>query len=812
MIKILGSRFKDEHGRTLLLRGVNLGGSSKVPMDPNGASWNKDGFYDHRQVSFVGRPFPLVEADEHFGRLRAWGFTLLRFLVTWEAIEHSGPGEYDEAYLDYLYAVLAKAQAYDFSIFIDPHQDTWSRFTGGDGAPGWTLEAVGFDLSKLHAAGAAILHQEHGDPFPRMIWVTNYNKLAAATMFTLFFAGDDFAPQLTVNGTPIQEYLQSHYFNAIKQVVRRLKGLPSVIGYETLNEPSNGFIGEKDASQPAQGIPAMIGETPTIFEGMLLGSDYPQAVDVYKIGLTGFVKTGKVTANPQGVSAWMPGRQDIWRQHGVWEVNGEGKPVLKQPGYFAEVRGRPVDFHEDYFKPFANRFAREIRSIAPQAIIFVAGAPHSGRLTWGGEDAENIVHAPHWYDGMTLLRKSFLPWLTVHPDTRKVYLGAKRVQACLTGQIADLLRHSAAEMGNAPTLIGEVGIPFDMQGKKAYRSGIFTMQERALNATMRALEQNFASFALWNYTADNTNQYGDLWNDEDLSLFSRDQMTGSGSIHDGGRALRAAIRPYACKVAGEPVQTAFDYRKSIYEFSFRQHESVAAPTEIYLPEIHYAGGFEVEVSDGDFAWDGDRQILTYRHTQGQTVHRIKIKAKKLREQAGSALFYVRGDDGIRCAPASQPGGAPGVLEVESAGESINIQDFPSKEQPVNQPALHRLEIHLVQADAATGDKFIFEDTLAGDRKFGTGELTGESPQAGFGDVSPVGVFGDARCLKQALPQAFGQLGVGRMNRGSLAGAGRLAFVRLQLVDYLVERARRKPIDPYDSPVAALEQPAGSPGR
>jgi len=103
VIKIEGSNFKDEAGRTLLLRGVNLGGSSKVPFKPYGATWNKHGFYDHRDVSFVGRPFPLEEADDHFSRLRQWGFTFLRFLVAWEAVEHAGPDLYDEEYLDYLY-------------------------------------------------------------------------------------------------------------------------------------------------------------------------------------------------------------------------------------------------------------------------------------------------------------------------------------------------------------------------------------------------------------------------------------------------------------------------------------------------------------------------------------------------------------------------------------------------------------------------------------------------------------------------------------------------------------------------------------
>ena len=106
MIHTDSSHFKDEHGRTLMLRGVNLGGSSKVPCMPNGATYIRKGFFDHRQVSFVGRPFALEEADQHFARLRSWGFTFLRFLVTWEAIEHAGPGIYDEEYLDYVYKVV----------------------------------------------------------------------------------------------------------------------------------------------------------------------------------------------------------------------------------------------------------------------------------------------------------------------------------------------------------------------------------------------------------------------------------------------------------------------------------------------------------------------------------------------------------------------------------------------------------------------------------------------------------------------------------------------------------------------------------
>ena len=70
MIKAKGRWLKDEHGRTVLLRGVNLGGSSKVPRTPDGATHIRQGFFDHRDVSFVGRPFPLEEADEHLKRIQ----------------------------------------------------------------------------------------------------------------------------------------------------------------------------------------------------------------------------------------------------------------------------------------------------------------------------------------------------------------------------------------------------------------------------------------------------------------------------------------------------------------------------------------------------------------------------------------------------------------------------------------------------------------------------------------------------------------------------------------------------------------------
>lgn len=622
MITLAGRWFKDEFGRTVMLRGVNLGGSSKLPMRPYAPTHTLEGFQDHRTVSFVGRPFPLEEADEHFARIKSWGFNFLRFLITWEALEHAGPGIYDEEYLDYLYRVVKKAGDHGLHLYIDPHQDAWSRFTGGDGAPGWTLELAGFDIANLHDSGAALIHAHHGDPFPGLLWFSNYDRLAAATMFSLFFGGNDFAPHARFNGVPAQNFLQQHYINAVCQVARKLKDLPNVLGYGTLNEPSSGMIGK---SLTTHNFKLPRGISPTFWEAMQLGAGFPREVSKFGLTLLGFRRTGSVLLNPQRKRAWQADRECVWKEHGVWGLDDRGEPILLRPEHFQVVNGRKVDFYRDYFKPFANRFADAIQAVDKKAIIFVEGIPEDeGVLTWDDADARQVVYAPHWYDGVTMYISNFLGWATIDPQTMRPILGSGNVVRNFIHQLKQLKTRGEQHMGAMPILLGEFGTPFNMNRRRAFRSGDFSQTSRALDASMQAVEANLLHCTLWNYTADNTNDRGDQWNNEDFSIFSRDQMRGNNSIDNGGRSLDAAVRPYPRALPGEPLKVAYDYRRRVFTCEFRHQPGINVPAEFYIPRLHYPHGCRVELSDGIYELDEARQLLKVFPGKELEVHRLQV--------------------------------------------------------------------------------------------------------------------------------------------------------------------------------------------
>ncbi|MFZ5942204.1 MAG: cellulase family glycosylhydrolase [Bacteroidota bacterium] len=608
--------FTDPTGRSMFLRGINLGGSSKVPWDPRMASHVRQGFFNGRDVSFKGRPFPLDEADGHFQRLKEWGFHFVRFLVTWEAIEHEGPGIYDTDYLAYVRELIKKAGDYGINVVIDPHEDVWSRFTGGDGAPLWTLELVGIDPQKVQETGAAIVHNLYGDPFPRMIWYTNNYKLAAATMFTLFFAGNDFAPATLIDNIPVQDFLQGHYLAAMTRLAEELRGLPNVIGFELMNEPSAGYVGLEDLTRPWD--TEIVGDAPSPWQSILAGEGIPQRVKRYRVGAVSLVGDGERVLNPDGVSLWKDG-DGIWIRDGVGERSADGTVILKDTAYFSHVNGKKVNFNMMYYRPFALKYAAAIRAVDPDWIIMVDNvlSPYPGELPEMKYYSEvKWVNGSHWYDDVTLVKKQYIPFIGLYG--RELVLGKGKVEKAFEKTLAGMIYETHKNFGNAPTLLGEFGIPFDLDGGKSYRSGNFNTQVRALDRSFRVAEKNLLSYTLWNYTADNTNEYGDSWNGEDLSVFSLSQQTRPEDINSGGRALEAVIRPYPKKINGKLLGYEYDCRKKELKIRWESEKKSDYPTEIFLPDYVYGDGFSVTTNVPELRFDqAERMLLCYPESKGE---------------------------------------------------------------------------------------------------------------------------------------------------------------------------------------------------
>lgn len=188
-LHVEGNRFVDGAGRTVVLRGVNAAGNSKIPYF---TPFERPGFFD---------PLPKL------------GYDVVRLLFNWEAYEPA-KGQYDASYLDY-YATAAKA-AGDQGLFVivDFHQDAFSRASVqgcGDGFPLWAVP------SEVTPA------EPNNGPSCEKWGVMMKSDQGMLASFSDFYSD--------------KEGVRTAYLAMVTSVAARLASHSEVIGYDMLNEP-----------------------------------------------------------------------------------------------------------------------------------------------------------------------------------------------------------------------------------------------------------------------------------------------------------------------------------------------------------------------------------------------------------------------------------------------------------------------------------------------------------------------------------------------------------------------------------------------
>jgi hypothetical protein len=443
-----------------------------------------------------------------------------------------------------------------------------------------------------------------------MLWSTNYGRLLSQTLFTLFFAGRSYAPKCIIDNLNIQDWLQSHYINACAILADRIANFENgrlfddcIIGWDSLNEPTEGFCGWKDlnANPTDQGSTLKKGTYPTPAQSLRLGMGAKQTVDNWSFGKLGPARDGQVTIDPKGLKMWAePLRPDevgvrhgelpdgkhtkwgwkrdvdnwplgtcIWALHGVWDIE---TGYILRPDYFQfkydhSNQPEPVEFLIDHWRPHLIEYAARIRQIHPLAILFVqppvfAPPPPLPESTLQGRCA----YAPHYYDGLTLVTRHW-NWFNadalglirgkygfgVGSTLRAVKIGESAIRKSLqeqmgyfkddVGLISACADHDEDEEeiddSNAPphpalhprypTLIGEIGTPFDMDSRRSYGftdngkyKYDYTAQTKALDASLNGSDgKQVLSWTIWGYVPDDHSwEWGDGWDMEDLSVWS----------------------------------------------------------------------------------------------------------------------------------------------------------------------------------------------------------------------------------------------------------------------------------------------------
>ncbi len=237
-VHVDGTAFRDTQGRQLLFRGYNAKVATLFDVTFDDGRTPNESFPD------------LSEAEAT--RIEQLGWNVLRIPVSWSGLEPQ-PGQYQQAWMAKLDAVLALAHEHSFYVFVDMHQDAYSKEIGEDGEPLWAIV-----------------------PPPTQLLEGPYSDARRTTGQVLSAGYSFFDDEPALDGRP----LQSAFITAVQQVVTHVLGDPAVLGYEDFNEPVVLNEGELVSFHQAfaDGIHAIDADAPVLFEPVATRNETDDAV------------------------------------------------------------------------------------------------------------------------------------------------------------------------------------------------------------------------------------------------------------------------------------------------------------------------------------------------------------------------------------------------------------------------------------------------------------------------------------------------------------------------------------------------------
>ena len=241
--------------------------------------------------------------------------------------------------------------------------------------------------------------------------------------------------------------------------------------------------------------------------------------------------------------------------------------------------------------PLYEDEARAIRSEDPGAILFVeAHITTNGGLpsTLARPSFANMAYAPHYYDPITMLNKSY--------DGDPV--GIDGAFATMNAKAAEW---------NVPLFVGEFGMFAAFERVSAY------VQREYEN-----LDVLLANGTQWNYSPRWSRTNKDGWNGEDLNIIERETTAPRPNFR---------IRPYPRATAGLPLSFAFKEKSggglvTGYQLDYRwRHNPGAGATEISLPLALFGASTQVQATGATCVRQGEVLACTSDEA-GEAVLRV----------------------------------------------------------------------------------------------------------------------------------------------------------------------------------------------